>query len=128
MGKDIENLARVLAVLVADGNYTYVDKIGNAPSKDLLAFYLKEAIRDFHSLIRGGAKNEKVKDLLDRIVRELETTRDPFDFLNNSIDQVFSKIESRKDLREISSLISAKALAISAKYVRTREESSEGGE
>jgi len=104
-----------------------VDKIGNAPSKDLLAFYLKEAMRDFHSLMRGGAKNEGAKKLLDKLVEELKTTKDPFDFLNASIDQIFSKIKDRKDLREISSLISSKALAISAKYIKTKEEGS-GGE
>lgn len=118
--KEIENLARILAVLVADGNYTYVDKIGYAPSKDLLAFYMKEALRDFHSLMRGGAKEEGAKKLLERIREELKDVKDPFDYLNSSINAVIKECDDRKKLREISSLISAKALAISAKYVESK--------
>ncbi len=62
MEKDVENLAKILAVLVAEGNYTYVDKIGNAPSKDLLAFYLKETFRDFHSLMRSVQRKMGLKN------------------------------------------------------------------
>ncbi len=115
MERDVENLARVLAVLVAEGNYTYVDKIGNAPSKDLLAFYLKEAMRDFHSILRAG-KVEKAGDLLERIKNDLKSA-DVTDFLNRSIENVVNYAKDRKSLREICSMLSAKALAISAKYI-----------
>ncbi len=125
MEKDVENLAKILAVLVAEGNYTYVDKIGNAPSKDLLAFYLKETFRDFHSLMRSGAKEDGAKKLLDKIRKELKDVKDPFDYLNSSVSEVIKKCDDRKKLREISSLISAKALAISSKYVKVKQE--EGG-
>ena len=38
----LAELAKVLAVLVAEeGNYTYVDKLGYVPSRDLAVFYLK---------------------------------------------------------------------------------------
>jgi len=116
---DIENIAKMLAVLVAgENNYTYIDKIGYAPSKDLLLFYLKEALRDFHSIIRSGKiKNEKALNLLNSFVSELKKMD-----LNKSIESIQSYIVDRKSLREISSLISAKALAISAKYIEFRRE------
>jgi CRISPR-associated protein Csa5 len=31
----IENIAKVLALLATQGNYTYIDKMGYVPSKDL---------------------------------------------------------------------------------------------
>ena len=41
-------VAKVLSVLIAEKeNYTYVDKLGYAPSKDLAIFYIREALRDF---------------------------------------------------------------------------------
>lgn len=118
---DIEIVAKMLAVLVAgENNYTYIDKIGYAPSKDLLLFYLKEALRDFHSIIRSGRlKNEEALNLLNNFVGELKDCKVD---LNESIENIQSYIVDRKSLREISSLISAKALAISAKYIESRRE------
>jgi len=110
----VENLAKILAILVAEGNYTYVDKIGYAPSKDLLAFYLKEALRDFHSVARGGLKSEKARQLLDEILSRVKAGEVNLD---KSVDEVVSSIDDRKDLREISALLSARALAVSARYI-----------
>ena len=116
VSKDIENVSTMLAVLVAGENeYTYIDKIGYAPSKDLLMFYLKEALRDFHSLLRGKLKNENAEELLSSFLEKLKSSKVD---LNGSIDRIYESITDRRSLREISSLISAKALAISAKYVR----------
>ena len=114
---EIENVSTMLAVLVASENdYTYVDKIGYAPSKDLLMFYLKEALRDFHSIARSGRlKNEKARELLDSFLKKLEESNID---LNKSLDEIYRGIKDRQSLREITSLISAKALAISAKYVK----------
>ncbi len=117
--RDVENLSTMLAVLVAGENeYTYIDKIGYAPSKDLLMFYLKEALRDFHSLVRGRLKNERARELLNNFIEKLKSSNID---LNKSIDKIYENITDRRSLREISSLISAKALAISAKYVERRE-------
>ncbi len=126
MDKDVENLAKVLAVLVADGNYTYVDKIGNAPSKDLLAFYMKEAMRDFHSIIRGGTKNEKAEGFLKDLKSKIESGNVNLDA---SVKTFLDRIPEgdRQKLRELSSILAARALAISAKYIKSSKEI-EGGE
>ena len=117
---EIENISTMLAILVAgENNYTYIDKIGYAPSKDLLIFYLKEALRDFHSVVRSGKlKNEDAKDLLNSFLEKLKSSNVD---LNKSLDEISEIITDRQSLREISSLISAKALAISAKHVKKQE-------
>ena len=100
-------VAKVLAVLVAEErNYTYVDKLGYVPSKDLAVFYLKEALRDLHSLLRKGEfENKKAGELASKI---------RYDKVENALDEL-TKVSDRKELREKTSLIAAKALAISAK-------------
>jgi len=102
----VNNISRLLAILVAEqGGYTYVDKLGYAPSADLAIYYIREAIRDFHSLIRKeefGNPNvkpeiEKIKDALGYIAKDLN---------------LIAKIVDRRELRSITSLISSKALAL----------------
>ena len=114
----IENIAKVLALLATQGNYTYIDKMGYVPSKDLLTYYLRESLRDFHSLLRTGLKEEEAKDLYDSLVTDIKENKINLD---RSIDTIVNSIPEgdRKKLREISSLIAAKALAISAKYIGT---------
>ncbi|MGC8933494.1 MAG: hypothetical protein ACP5LQ_09460 [Candidatus Methanodesulfokora sp.] len=47
----VKSIAELLAVLVTKNkSYTYVDKLGYALSKDLMLYYLREVLRDFHSL------------------------------------------------------------------------------
>lgn len=100
-------LAKVLAVLVAEeGNYTYVDKLGYVPSKDLAVFYLKEALRDLHSLLRKGEfENKEARELASKI---------KYDGVEKALEEL-TKVSDRKELREKTSLLAAKALAISAK-------------
>jgi CRISPR-associated protein Csa5 len=100
-------LPKVLAVLVAEeGNYMYVDKIGYVPSRDLAVFYLKEALRDFHSLMRKERfENVEARKMADRI---------DYDRVEREIEEI-ARVSDRKELREKSSLIAAKALAISAR-------------
>ena len=100
-------LAKVLAVLVAEeGNYTYVDKLGYVPSRDLAVFYLKEALRDLHSLLRKGEfENKEAGELAGKI---------KYDGVEKALEEL-AKVSDRKELREKTSLIAAKALAISAK-------------
>jgi CRISPR-associated protein Csa5 len=120
----IDKLAQILAALVADGNYTYVDRLANAPSIDLALFYLREAIRDFHSLMRQGPKNAKVNELIKRIKEELKD--DSSEKLGKALSEIYNYCDSDpKKVREVMSLIGAKALAISARYIS--EESSSSG-
>jgi CRISPR-associated protein Csa5 len=105
-----KDIAEVLAVLIAEkGNYTYVDKLGYAPSRDLAIYYLREALRDLHSLIRGKSfENSKAKEKAEKI---------NFDRVERGIQEL-AKINDKKELREITALISAKALSISATLIR----------
>ncbi len=103
----LDELAKILAVLIAEGgNYTYVDKLGYAPSKDLAIYYLKEALRDLHSLKnQQKIESEKTKTLLNSI---------NFELAEKALDEL-SGIDDRRILKEKASLIAAKALAISAR-------------
>jgi CRISPR-associated protein Csa5 len=103
----LSELAKALAVLVTEeGNYTYVDKLGYVPSRDLTVFYLREALRDLHSLLRQEKfENKKAEELAKKI---------EFDKIETALE-ILTKISDKKELREKTSLIAAKALAISAK-------------
>ena len=103
----LTELAKVLAVLVAEErNYTYVDKLGYVPSKDLAVFYIREALRDLHSLLRKEKfENKKAEEL----AKEIE-----FDKIETALENL-TRISDKKELREKTSLIAAKALTISAK-------------
>lgn len=113
---DVEDIAKVLAVLVAEqGSYTYVDKIGYAPSTDLAVSYLKEALRDYHSLLRKEKlENEDVRKLMEEIKDNIQKIEDNI--------QKIAEIEDRRKLRRITSLISSKALITSARYIKERRE------
>jgi CRISPR-associated protein Csa5 len=105
----MENIAELLAVLVAENeSYTYVDKLGYAPSKDLALYYLREALRDFISLKNKPqsqwsspkAFEEAGKIKMELVEREIES---------------MERISSMKELREAVSLITAKALSIASR-------------
>ncbi len=134
---NVENISEILAVLVAgEENYTYIDKLANAPSADLAMFYLREAMRDFHSILRQGkVKNKKALKLYERVKKKLyEAAKDEkrvFDFLNNTITKIYENCrDDPRKLRETCSLIGAKALAIAASYIGNEDNSSssQGGE
>lgn len=112
----IENISKVLALLASQGNYTYIDKLGYVPSKDLLIYYLREALRDFHSLIRGGLKEEKGKELYESFTSQVKEDKVNLDLSINTLSESIPEGDNKK-LREIASLIAAKALALSAKYI-----------
>jgi len=115
--RSVDNLAKALAVLVIEEeNYSYIDKLGYAPSKDLALYYVKEALRDLHSLIRGGRfENPYAKKLLNQI---------NLDEAERAIEEI-GKITTRKELREYLSMVASKALTISAKAL-LKEERKEG--
>jgi len=103
---EIEEISKALAVLVAEArNYSYVDKLGYAPSKDLAIFYLKEALRDLHSMMGKKFESEET----EKAVKEIK-----FEQIDFALQEI-SKISDRKELREITSLIASKALTKSAK-------------
>ncbi len=106
--RDFDEIAKVLAFVVAEqGNYSYIDRIANANSKDIILACLREALRDYHSILRRG--EYKAKDLKAKEIG-----------VKNALNKIF-QTHDRKELKEIVSFISAKALTLSAKYL-------EGGE
>ncbi|WEU40301.1 MAG: type I-A CRISPR-associated protein Csa5 [Candidatus Odinarchaeum yellowstonii] len=100
-----DDLARLLAVLIANqDSYTHVDKLSNTPSKELALFYIREALRDYNSFLSKKIEDKKIIEEIKKIsLKNIE------DYLG-----IFSELSSR-ELREITSLISAKALAIAAR-------------
>lgn len=104
----VDELAKALAVLVVENkNYGYIDKIGYAPSKDLALFYIKEALRDLHSMLSKDFENKEVEKLAKSI---------NFSIVEKELKSI-SEINDRRVLREITSIIASKALARSAKLM-----------
>ncbi len=100
---NIKQLPRILAVLIAENNeYTYADKLGYVTSPTLLIYYLREALRDYSSLLsKSSWENEYARKEAYSIDME-EAERE--------IDRL-ARISDPKTIREAASLISAKALA-----------------
>jgi CRISPR-associated protein Csa5 len=107
---EIEEVSKALAVLVAEaGNYSYVDKLGYAPSKDLAIFYLKEALRDLHSMMSRDFENKEA----EKAAKEIK-----FEQIDSALQKI-SGISDRKELRKLTSLIASKALAKSARLKKS---------
>jgi len=106
-------IPNVLAVLIAESKaYTYTDKLGYASTKDLTLFYVKEALRDFHSLLNQGSwSNSKARELALHI---------NMSYVNSELERM-AEASSLIELREIVSLITAKALAKAAELTQTQE-------
>lgn len=104
-------LPKALGILVAEQeSYTYVDKFGYAPSKDLAIFYLKEALRDLSSLSKKDKfENPRAKEALNQV---------NFEKIEKEIDALY-EVKDRSELREITSIIASKALVISARLEAT---------
>ena len=106
--KSLREMGKILGILIAEEeSYTYVDKLAYAPSKDLVIFYLREALRDLHSLMR------KTRFEYDRTVSELKSI--DFNLVENCIQQL-SNVQDRRELRELTSFIASTALAYSASF------------
>jgi len=111
------NISRALAVLIAEQrSYSYVDKLSYATSKDLVLFYLREALRDLHSLKDKEFENAKAKEEMNKI---------DFNYLDKEIEEI-SKINDKIKLREVVSLISSKALATSMRLMQPEVSKTEG--
>jgi len=106
--KSLKEVGRMLGILIAEEeSYTYVDKLAYAPSKDLAIFYLREALRDLHSLMK------KTQFEYDKTANELKSI--DFNLIENCIQQL-SNVQDRRELRELTSFIASTALAYSAGF------------
>ncbi|MEM0083863.1 MAG: hypothetical protein QW743_00010 [Candidatus Methanomethylicia archaeon] len=106
----ITELPKVLALLLVEqGSYTYIDKLAQSASKDLALYHIREALRDYHSLLSRGISNDEAK-----------MTADTINFLKieNEIRDI-NETSSISGLREKLSFLSAQALAEAAR-IRTR--------
>jgi CRISPR-associated protein Csa5 len=108
----MRNLARVLAILnVEQGSYTYIDKLSQAVSRDLALYYIREALRDYHSLMNRGFQSEEAKKTSEHVI---------FSELESEIDLIRS-IQDPAKLREELSAIAAQALAESGRLLYLEE-------
>lgn len=108
-------LPKVLAVLAAEeGSYTYIDRLSHAPSKDLALMYVQEALRDLstlRNLSEEAFENKKAfKEL--KFIHWLNLEKEV---------QALGRVRSARELREVLSLITAKALSLAA-YLSMKEE------
>ena len=102
-------LSELLAILVAEnGSYTYVDKLGYSPSKDLVLYYLREALRDFSSL--------KNKPIWENQKALEEAGRIDMGVVERDIQRI-GAISDMRSLREEISLIAARALSIASRLM-----------
>lgn len=99
---DSSMLARVLAVLLLErGSYSYIDKIAQTSSRDLALYYVREALRDYHSLASGRFEKEEAAELARSINFRV-------------LEEEIAKLRELKDvsqLREELSFVAAQALA-----------------
>lgn len=112
-GTRFEQIPRMLAILTINGDYSYIDRLSYSHSKELALFYIREATRALHALKRSPPeeieKDKDAKTLLDNI---------DADSLENEIIQITDRGDDTKSLREMLSLICARALAKSSRFVR----------
>lgn len=98
----IKNLSRILAILyVEQGSYTYIDKLSQVVSRDLALYYIREALRDYTSLVNKGFTSEEAAKSSSFVnYAELEA----------EIEEI-RNIQEISKLREELSAITAQALA-----------------
>ncbi len=103
--KDIrlDPLSQVLAVLIAENEeYAYVDKLGYVVSSDLAVYYLREALRDFSSIMNKTKWNNS------QALSEAKKIR--LNDVEKIIDYI-AELNDPREIRRVVSLIAAKALA-----------------
>lgn len=103
----------MLAVLAYEGDYHYIDRLGNSHSKPLALYYLREALRDFNALKRSPP-NDMPSDALG-LMSSIDAR-----LLEHEIESI-GKLQSTQDLRETISLICAKALAKTSMFIGVRK-------
>ncbi|MEM0488568.1 MAG: hypothetical protein QW707_05120, partial [Candidatus Bathyarchaeia archaeon] len=108
-GERYIQIPNMLAVLAYDGDYHYIDRLGNSHAKSLALHYLREALRDFISLKRSPPSD------MPNVVKSLMHSIDD-NFLEYEVESI-RNLQSTQQLREILSLICAKALAKTSKFI-----------
>lgn len=104
----------MLAALAYDGDYHYIDRLGNCHSKPLALYYLREALRDFNALKRSPPND------MPNEVRNMMYGLD-YDYLEREIGKI-GNVGDIQELREILSLICAKALAKTSRFIKTEQQ------
>jgi hypothetical protein len=100
---------KVLAALIIEReDYSHVDKIGYAQSKDLLMFHVREALRDLQTLIRSGS------------LKQLNVPQIDYERIEWDLKKI-ADIETSRELREVASFIAGEALALAAKSITKQE-------
>ena len=112
-GERYIQIPNMLAVLAYDGDYHYIDRLGNSYAKPLALHYLREALRDFIAL-----KRSPPRDMPDEVKSLMHSVDDSF--LEYEVESI-RNLQSTQELREILSLICAKALAKTSKFIVRRE-------
>lgn len=114
MSKDRSSpeLAKLLAILLVEQeSFSYIDKLSQTSSKDLALYYLREALRDYHSLANRGFEKRVVEDAAK--------------FINfNKIEQEIAEINEFTDLIQLRgklSFVAAEALAKAGEFIRYEE-------
>uniref|UniRef100_A0A7C4BAI3 Type I-A CRISPR-associated protein Csa5 n=1 Tax=Thermofilum pendens TaxID=2269 RepID=A0A7C4BAI3_THEPE len=109
----ISEIAKILAILrVEQGSYTYIDKISQTSSRDLALYYIREALRDYHSLMARGFSNPHARQLAGTV---------DFEGVEGEIERI-RKLSGAVELREELSTIAAQALAEAAKALSLEEQ------
>ncbi|MEM0233596.1 MAG: hypothetical protein QXL22_06220 [Candidatus Nezhaarchaeales archaeon] len=112
MSTNIYELSKVLAVLLVEqGSYSYIDKISQTSSKDLALYHVREALRDYHSLLSKGFEKEVATELAKAI---------NFHELEREILEL-KGLTDVTQLREKTSLLTAQALAEAGRLIGRRE-------
>ncbi|MDW7971454.1 MAG: hypothetical protein RMI53_06320 [Nitrososphaerota archaeon] len=101
-----QELYKIFSILLVEhGSYTYIDKLAQSTSKDIALYHIREALRDYHSLINRGINYEEAKTVANSI---------DFLRLENEIKEI-GELSSLPSLRERVSLLSSQALAEAAR-------------
>lgn len=101
--RQLDHLSRVLAVIIAEnGDYSHVDKLAYVVSPDLAVYYLREALRDYSSLLS--------KTSWENIQARGEAERIRMDLVEKALDAIL-ELRDPREVRRVVSAIAAKALA-----------------
>ncbi|MEM0382122.1 MAG: hypothetical protein QXJ29_07290 [Nitrososphaerota archaeon] len=106
-------IPKMLAVLAHDGDYHYIDRLGNSHARPLALYYLREALRDFNALKRSPP--DDMHGDAKKLMHEVNDA-----FLEVEIENI-KNLQSTQELREVLSLICAKALAKTSRFIEVSE-------
>lgn len=117
---NLDPISKLLAVIIAEnGDYSHVDKLGYVVSPDLAVYYLREALRDYSSLMN---KTKWTNSKAYSVAKEIKMKS-----VEYIIDKI-SRINDPREVRRIVATIAAKALAKANSLRIETQEKEEGGE